>query len=166
MNNNNDDDLPKYVKYTITKPEWHYLKFKINFDPPINNNHPLPNIQLRTLITKSLTETFGTIGSGINVTILNWNGGEQKPEVEMNEGELNEEKKEKNQKSNSDPDYVGILRVHRKDLTTLWSALTLFSTTLDTDNNKEIWFEILSNSSYLMGLVTDSRDWTRKIIAD
>ncbi|CAG8440514.1 11927_t:CDS:2 [Diversispora eburnea] len=94
-------------------------------------------------------QTFGIIGSGINVTILNWNGGEQVEINDEGEGELNEGK---NQKSNSDPDYVGIIRVHR-------------NTTLDTDN-KKIWFEILSNSSYLMGLVTDSRDWTKKIIAD
>lgn len=67
-------------------------------------------------------------------------------------------------------------------MTTLWSALTLFSATLDTsndtstganidinendysDNLKGINFQILDNSSYLMGLINDSREWTRQLL--
>jgi hypothetical protein len=67
-------------------------------------------------------------------------------------------------------------------MTTLWSALTLFSATLDTstdtstdanidinkndsnDNLKGINFQILDNSPYLMGLINDSREWTRQLL--
>ncbi|CAG8486574.1 16232_t:CDS:2 [Acaulospora morrowiae] len=140
--NTKSSDASKYVKYTITTPEWHYLKIRINFDSPTK---PLPIItplMLRTLITKSLTEAFGIIGSGTHVDILNWDGEQESS------------------------DYSGILRVPREDLSTLWSSLTLFNATLhvDNQNNKEIFFEVLCNSSFLMGLAVDSRDWTRRLL--
>jgi hypothetical protein len=65
-------------------------------------------------------------------------------------------------------------------MTTLWSALTLFSATLntsdtligtsidnendDSNNFKGINFQILDNSPYLMGLINDSREWTRQLL--
>jgi hypothetical protein len=68
-------------------------------------------------------------------------------------------------------------------LKTLWSTLTLFNATLDTStdastsatgediddgidnsNLKEISFQVLGNSPYLMGLINDSREWTKQFL--
>ena len=77
-----------------------------------------------------------------------------------------------------------------RNLTTLWSALTLFSAMLDisiststsiptigtnledinNENNnsnlKGISFQVLGNSPYLMGLINDSREWTKQFLLD
>ncbi|RIA82024.1 hypothetical protein C1645_836013 [Glomus cerebriforme] len=149
----------KLTKYTITTPEWHYLKIKLNFDPPTTPLPPVSSLSLRTLFTRALTESFGIVASGIHIDILDWNG-----EVH-------------------DSNYVGIIRVQKEDLTTLWSTLTLFSATLDilndtsassvgtniedgndNSNLKEVNFQVLDNSPYLMGLINDSREWTKQLL--
>ncbi|CAB4424969.1 unnamed protein product [Rhizophagus irregularis] len=159
-----DTTPKKLTKYTITTPEWHYLKIKINFDPPTTPLPPVSSLSLRTLFTRALTELFGIVGSGIHIDILDWNG------------EIH------------DSDFVGIIRVQKENLTTLWSTLTLFNATLDTStgastsatgtniediddgtdnsNLKEISFQVLGNSPYLMGLINDSREWTNQLLLD
>ncbi|GBC05928.1 hypothetical protein RclHR1_06500010 [Rhizophagus clarus] len=120
---------------------------------------PVSSLSLRTLFTRALTELFGIAGSGIHIDILDWNG-----EIHGS-------------------DFVGIIRVQKENLTTLWSTLTLFNATLDTSidssasatdtniddgfdnsNLKEISFQVLDNSPYLMGLVNDSREWTKQLL--
>ncbi|CAG8618036.1 11560_t:CDS:2 [Funneliformis caledonium] len=147
----------KLTKYTITTPIWHYLKIKINFDPSTIPFPPISPLSLRTLFNRALTDSFGIIGSGIHIDILDWNG-----EIESS-------------------NYAGVIRVPKENMTTLWSALTLFSATLDIatgtsvstfdanleENNinlKEISFQVLGNSPYLMGLINDSRDWTKQLL--
>ena len=73
------------------------------------------------------------------------------------------------------------MKISYRNLTTLWSTLTLFSATLDTStgtnnediedgndnsNLKGISFQVLDNSPYLMGLINDSREWTKKFLLD
>ncbi|CAH1763396.1 14832_t:CDS:2 [Entrophospora sp. SA101] len=77
--------------------------------------------------------------------------------------------------------FVGVIKVAKDDLTTLWNALTLFSATLNTSNNailerseeskdseghyyKDISFGVIGSSSYLMGLSGDSRRWTKSFL--
>ncbi|CAG8797483.1 16717_t:CDS:2, partial [Racocetra persica] len=110
----------KYTKYTITTSEWHYLKIKINFDPPSGALPTITSLALRSLISRSLSDVFGVIGSGVHVDILYWSGDDSQNE-----------------------EYIGVIRVPREDLTTLWSSLTLFNATLDVGDqtSKEINFE-------------------------
>ncbi|CAG8599645.1 14793_t:CDS:2 [Gigaspora margarita] len=143
MEGKTSSPAPKYARYTITTSEWHYLKIKINFDPPTDPLPTITSLALRSLISRSLSEAFGVIGSGIHVDILYWSGDDHQSE-----------------------EYIGVIRVPREDLTTLWSSLTLFTATLDVGNqmSKEINFEVLGNSAFLMGLCTDSRVWTKKLL--
>ncbi|CAG8493184.1 9538_t:CDS:2 [Dentiscutata heterogama] len=140
---NTSSTIPKYTRYTITTSEWHYLKIKINFDPPTDPLPTITSLALRSLISRSLSEAFGVIGSGIHVDILYWSGDDSQSE-----------------------EYIGVIRVPREDLTTLWSSLTLFNAALDVGDqiSKEINFEVLGNSAFLMGLCTDSREWTKKLL--
>ncbi|CAG8434048.1 11311_t:CDS:2 [Scutellospora calospora] len=115
----------KYARYTITTSEWHYLKIKINFDPPADPLPIITSLALRSLISKSLSDVFGVIGSGVHVDILYWSGDDRQGE-----------------------EYVGIIRVPR-------DSLTLFNATLDVGDqiSKEINFEVLGNSAFLMDVV-------------
>ncbi|CAI2177269.1 14594_t:CDS:2 [Funneliformis geosporum] len=158
MEHEREKSSKKLTKYTITTPIWHYLKIKINFDPQTIPLPPISPLSLRTLFNHALTDSFGIIGSGIHIDILDWNG-----EIDNS-------------------NYVGIIRVPKENMTTLWSALTLFSATLDIstgisistvdanleENNinlKGISFQVLGNSPYLMGLINDSREWSKKLMA-
>jgi len=61
---------------------------------------------------------------------------------------------------------VGIIRTNRQDVSRLWSALTLYQVTIESGNgqNCDMRFDILGNSGYLVGLISDSRDWKRNIL--
>ncbi|CAG8657965.1 8118_t:CDS:2 [Ambispora leptoticha] len=144
----------KYTNITFTKPEWHYLRIRVYLDPPTNPIPRISSLTLRTLITKALTEIFGVVKSGIHVDVLDWPSDDEN----IDSTSITNTKKEIN---------GGIIRVPTEDLTTFWSALTLYSTTLDvgsSDTKKELRFEVLNNSPYLMGLVADSRAWTRQLL--
>ncbi|CAG8548093.1 7520_t:CDS:2 [Ambispora gerdemannii] len=124
-------------------------------NPPTNPIPRISSLTLRTLITKAITEIFGVVKSGIHVDVLDWPSDDEIFE-EFN-STSNTLKKEIND---------GIIRVPTGDLTTVWSALTLYSTTLDVGNSdikKELRFEVLNSSPYLMGLVADSRAWGRQL---
>nr|CAG8506878.1 5594_t:CDS:2 [Entrophospora candida] len=145
----------KFKKFTIANPRFHYLKIQINFDTPITTtNIVITSLTLRSLITKALADAFGIIGSDLNENM-----------------KMEEE----------DYFFVGVIKVAKDDLTTLWNALTLFSATLNTSNNailerseeskgseghyyKDISFGVIGSSSYLMGLSGDSRRWTKSFL--
>ncbi|KAG9303735.1 hypothetical protein G9A89_018632 [Geosiphon pyriformis] len=150
----------KYTRVTIAKFEWHYLKIRLYLDPPTQPLSLIHSSTLRTLITRALTEAFGVVRSGIHVDVLDWPNDDFIPDssrINTSDSFIKPEKREPN---------VGIIRVPREDLTTLWGALTLFNTKLEIAHGvkKDLRFDVLHNSPFLIALVADSRSWTRNLL--